>query len=66
MMRKDDPAFKKLIDTEIARIILQGEITPIYRKWFESPIPPQSLNLRVPMSYMLRDSFKTPSDWLPN
>ena len=66
MMRKDDPAFKKLVDTEIARIILQGEITPIYRKWFESPIPPQSLNLRVPMSYMLRDSFKTPSDWLPN
>ena len=66
MMRKDDAAFKKLVDTEVARIITQGEITPIYRKWFESPIPPKQINLKMPMSYMLRDSFKAPTDWLPN
>jgi glutamate/aspartate transport system substrate-binding protein len=66
MLRKDDPAFKKLVDTEITRVILSGEINPIYRKWFESPIPPKMLNLRVPMSYMLRDSFKVPTDWLPD
>ena len=66
MMRMDDPAFKKLVDTEITRVILSGEINSIYRKWFESPIPPKMLNLRVPMSYMLRDSFKIPTDWLPN
>jgi ABC-type amino acid transport substrate-binding protein len=28
MLRKDDPSFKKLVDTEIARIITQGEISP--------------------------------------
>lgn len=66
MLRKDDPAFKKLVDTEVARLITQGEITPIYRKWFESPIPPKQVNLKLPMSYMLRDSFKNPTDWLPN
>lgn len=66
MMRMDDPAFKKLVDSEITRVILAGEINPIYRKWFESPIPPKMLNLRVPMSYMLRDSFKVPTDWLPD
>ena len=66
MLRKDDPAFKKLVDSEITRVILSGEINPIYRKWFESSIPPKMLNLRVPMSYMLRDSFKVPTDWLPD
>lgn len=66
MLRKDDPAFKKLVDNEVTRIILQGEIYPIYRKWFESPIPPKQLNLKLPMVFMLRDSFKTPTDWIPN
>jgi len=66
MLRKDDPSFKKLVDTEIARIITNGEVHAIYRKWFESPIPPHRNNLRMPMSYMLRDSFKMPTAWLPN
>ena len=65
MLRKDDPAFKKLVDSEVTRVILQGEIYPIYRKWFESPIPPKQLNLKLPMVFMLRDSFKTPTDWIP-
>lgn len=66
MLRKDDPAFKKLVDTEIARVITQNEIGAIYRKWFESPIPPKQVNLKLPMSYVLKDSFKAPSDWVPN
>lgn len=66
MLRKDDAPFKKLVDTEVARVITQGEIQGIYRKWFESPIPPNQHNLKMPMSYMLRDSFKAPTDWLPN
>lgn len=66
MLRKDDPAFKKLVDTEVIRIITQGEVTQLYKKWFESPIPPKQVNLKMPMSYMLRDSFKAPTDWLPN
>lgn len=65
MLRKDDPAFKKVVDAEVTRVILQGEINPMYRKWFESPIPPRQINLKIPMSFMLRDSFKTPTDWLP-
>ena len=66
MLRKDDAPFKKLVDAEVTRVITQGEIQGIYKKWFESPIPPDQVNLRMPMSYMLRDSFKVPTDWLPN
>ena len=66
MMRKDDPAFKKFVSAEIHRLITAGEINTLYRKWFESPIPPKQLNLKLPMSFLLRDSFKSPTDWLPN
>ena len=65
MPRKDDAAFKKLVDSELHRAITQGEINTLYRKWFESPIPPNQINLKLPMSYLLRDSFKAPTDWLP-
>jgi ABC-type amino acid transport substrate-binding protein len=62
MLPKGDSAFKKLVDTEMRRIILSGEINAIYRKWFEQPIPPKGINLNLPMPYMLKDSFKYPSD----
>ena len=66
MLRKEDPAFKKLVDAEVTRVITRGEIQVLYKKWFETPIPPNQNNLKMPMSYMLRDSFKAPTDWLPN
>jgi len=31
-----------------------------------SPIPPKNINLNVPMNFLLRDSFKAPSDQLFN
>lgn len=62
MLPKDDPAFKKVVDAEVRRVILSGEINSIYRKWFEVPIPPKSINLDLPMPYMLREAFKYPSD----
>lgn len=62
MLPRGDAAFKKLVDAEMRRIILSGEINAIYRKWFEQPIPPKGINLNLPMPYMLRDSFKYPSD----
>jgi ABC-type amino acid transport substrate-binding protein len=42
--------------------IPSGEIQVLYKKWFEQPIPPKGINLNLPMPYMLRDSFKYPSD----
>lgn len=62
MLPKGDAAFKRVVDAEMRRIILSGEIHSIYRKWFEQPIPPKGINLALPMPYMLKDSFKYPSD----
>lgn len=66
MLRNEDPAFKRIVDLEITRVIMDGEIYPLYKKWFQSRIPPKGTNLNVPMNFLLRDSFKAPSDQLFN
>ncbi|HEY1611966.1 MAG TPA: glutamate/aspartate ABC transporter substrate-binding protein, partial [Paraburkholderia sp.] len=62
MMRKNDPDFKKVADDAIAKVQTSGEGEQIYRKWFESPIPPKGLNLNFPMSDEMRALFKSPND----
>ncbi|MCP1174222.1 transporter substrate-binding domain-containing protein [Ralstonia chuxiongensis] len=62
MVRKDDPAFKRLVDATIKRLMKSGEFTALYKKWFESPIPPAGANLDMPMSDALRANLKKRSD----
>lgn len=62
MMRKDDPAFKKVVDNSITALYKSGEINKIYHRWFQSPIPPKGVNLNVPMSEPLKELIKNPSD----
>jgi glutamate/aspartate transport system substrate-binding protein len=62
MLRKDDPAFKKLVDDTVAALMKSGEFEALYRKWFLSPIPPRGINLNAPMSPELRDNLKQLSD----
>jgi len=65
MLPRDEPAFKKIIDDEMRRMIYSGEIQQIYRRWFEQPIPPRSVALNLPASYLLRDLWKYPTDRMP-
>ncbi|WP_296652124.1 glutamate/aspartate ABC transporter substrate-binding protein [Paraburkholderia sp.] len=62
MMRKNDPEFKKVADDAIAKIQTSGQGEVIYKKWFESPIPPKGLNLNFPLSDDMRALFKNPND----
>jgi len=62
MMRKDDPAFKKVVDTALTRVMSSGEAAKIYAKWFEAPIPPKGLNLNMPLSEEMTDLYKNPND----
>src|SRR5213078_3748478 len=45
MLRKDDAAFKKVVNAAMTSIYKSGQINAIYSKWFEKPIPPKGLNL---------------------
>jgi ABC-type amino acid transport substrate-binding protein len=62
MLRRDDPAFKKLVDDTLAGLMKSGEFETLYRKWFQSPIPPKGINLNAPMSQELKDNLKALSD----
>lgn len=62
MLRRDDPAFKKLVDDTLAAMMKSGEFEALYRKWFLSPIPPRGINLNAPMSRELHDNLKALSD----
>ncbi len=62
MVRKDDLAFKKLVDATIARLMTSGAFTKLYAKWFESSIPPQGIVLKMPMSAELKKNLKELSD----
>ena len=62
MMRKNDPEFKKVVDDAIAKVETSGEGATIYKKWFESPIPPKGLNLNFPESDDIKALFKSPND----
>lgn len=62
MVRKDDPAFKQLVDGVLAGLMKSGEFEKLYRKWFLSPIPPKGIVLNAPMGKELQDNLKALSD----
>lgn len=62
MLRKDDPTFKALVDGVIGNLMKSGEFDKLYKKWFESPIPPRNVSLAFPMTDKLKERVKAPSD----
>jgi glutamate/aspartate transport system substrate-binding protein len=62
MVPKDDAAFKKVVDGAVRAIYKSGEINKIYDKWFQKPIPPKGVNLKVPMSAQFKKVVANPTD----
>jgi glutamate/aspartate transport system substrate-binding protein len=62
MLRRDDPAFKKVVDDATAALYQSAEGPKLYDKWFTQKIPPKGLNLNVPMGAELKHEFAKPSD----
>jgi glutamate/aspartate transport system substrate-binding protein len=62
VMRKDDPAFKKMVDGATAALYQSAEGQKLYDKWFMAKIPPKGLNLNAPMSAELKHEFANPTD----
>ena len=62
MVRKDDAAFKKVVDAAMTNLYKSGQIKAIYDKWFLKPVPPKSINLNVPMSGQFKAVIAKPTD----
>ena len=61
MVRKDDKAFKKVVDDALVQVFKSGEINAIYAKWFQKPIPPRGVNLNLPMSAQMKKVIAKPT-----
>lgn len=62
MIRKDDPAFKKLCDDTVIGYMKSGEIQKIYDKWFMQPIAPKNVKLNLPASAATKGAWASPND----
>lgn len=62
MLRRDDPQFKALVDRTVAAIETSGEAERLYNKWFDAPIPPNGVNLHIPLSQKMKELFAHPND----
>lgn len=62
MLRRDDPEFKRVVDAATSKLFKSPEIDKLYTKWFQSPIPPKSLNLNLAMDPALKKAFQNPTD----
>ena len=61
MVRKDDKAFKALVDKAMTDIYKSGQINAIYSKWFQKPVPPKNINLNLPMSAAFKKVVANPT-----
>lgn len=57
MLRRDEPAFEKLVNRALIDLFQSGEIKRIYAKWFTTK------DLVVPLNQYLREAFSTPNTY---
>ena len=62
MVRKDDKAFKAVVDKAMSAVYTSGQINAIYSKWFENPVPPKNINLSLPMGAAFKKVVAKPTD----
>jgi glutamate/aspartate transport system substrate-binding protein len=62
ILRRDDPAFKAVVDKATADLYKSPAMADLYAKWFTKPINAAGLNLNYPMTPALKKAFANPSD----
>ncbi len=62
MIRKDDPAFKKLGDDTLKDMMKSGEIAKLWDKWFMQPIPPKNIRVGYAANDNTKAAWANPND----
>jgi glutamate/aspartate transport system substrate-binding protein len=61
-IRRDDPAFKNVVNATIASMFASGEMAKLYDKWFKQPVPPANVRLNLDPSPATLAAWATPTD----
>ena len=62
MIRKDDPAFKKLADDTVRDMVKSGDMAKAYDKWFVQPIPPKNTRVGLVASEATKTAWANLND----
>lgn len=62
MIRKGDPAFKKLGEDSVKEMMKSGEIAKLWDKWFMQPIPPKNTRVGYAASESTKEAWKNPNE----
>lgn len=62
MIAKNNPQLKSMVDHVIHKMWISGEMAKLYKKWFQSPIPPNNLNLNIAPNSSFKQFEKAPND----
>jgi glutamate/aspartate transport system substrate-binding protein len=62
MIRKDDPAMKKLADDSVKAMAKSGDLAKIYEKWFLQAIPPKNVKVGLAASEATKAAWANPND----
>jgi glutamate/aspartate transport system substrate-binding protein len=57
MLRKDDPAFERLVNRTLIELFQSGELRRAYTRWFATK------ELTVPMNQYLKEAFAVPNTY---
>ena len=57
MLRRDEPAFERLVDRTLIEMFQSGEIRKVYARWFATR------DLTVPMNQYLKEAFVVPNTY---
>lgn len=64
LVRHGDEEFRSIVNAALERVFTGPQIETIYNTWFMSPIPPDGMNLKLPLSPSLKAAFDAPTDYL--
>lgn len=62
MVRKDDPAFKKIGEDTIKEMMKSGEVAKLWDKWFMQPIPPKNTRVGYAASVSTKEAWANPNE----
>jgi glutamate/aspartate transport system substrate-binding protein len=61
MLRKDDPAFKKMVDGNLISMRKSGMMAKLWDKWFVQPIPPTNTKVGMPANENTKKAWANPN-----